>query len=99
MLDFLFPNLHRKLDKIMTTQAELAAKLKALREQNDKATAEQNAALQKLRDELANMGNLSPEAEAALEELSASIQRDDDQNPDAPTGGDTGGEDTGAAQA
>lgn len=99
MLDFLFPSITRKLNRIIMNQTELAAELKRLKEQNDKATAEQNAKLDALQAKLDAAGALSPEVEEALNDLRTSIQRDDDLNPDAPTGGDTGGEDTGAAQA
>lgn len=83
----LAPVFHRfnKLERlIMATQAELAAKLKALKEQNDKATAEQLAALKAVQDALDAAGATTPEVDEALAALGASIQRDDDLNPDAP---------------
>lgn len=83
----LAPVIHRvrKLERlIMATQAELATKLRELKDQNDKATAEQMAALQKLQDALDTAGGTSPEVDEALAALGASIQRDDDLNPDAP---------------
>lgn len=70
--------------KIMATQAELAARLTALTAQNEKAAAEQAALIQNLRDELANAGSVTPEVEAALVALEASVQRDDDVVPDTP---------------
>jgi hypothetical protein len=79
-----FTVITQKLDTIIMTQAELAAKLAALKAQNDKADAEQLAALKKLQDALAAAGGTTPEVDAALAELSTSIQRDDDENADAP---------------
>ncbi len=75
--------LNAKLDKIMSTQAELATQLADLKTQNDKATAEQQAALAKLQAALDAAGQTSPEVDAALTALKTSIQRDDDLNPDA----------------
>ena len=77
-------NLNRKLDSIIMTQDELAAKLSAIKEQNDKSTAEQLAALAALQAALVAAGNTSPAVDAAIAALAASIQRDDDLNPDAP---------------
>lgn len=93
MLDFLFPKLHRKLDTIMATQAEHAQQLRDLKAQNDKARTEQQAALQKLQEALDAAGGTTAEVDAAMADLRASIQADDDLNPDAPTG------DGGEAQA
>lgn len=93
MLDFLFPKLHRKLDTIMATQAEHAQQLRDLKAQNDKARAEQQAALQKLQEALDAAGGTTAEVDAAMADLRASIQADDDLNPDAPAG------DGGEAQA
>jgi len=70
---------------IMATQAELAQRLNDLHAQNEKARAEQAAAMQALRDALENAGNTSPEVDAAVERLAASIQSEDDENPDTPT--------------
>lgn len=69
--------------RIMATQAELAAELRAMKEQNDKAFAEQEDALKKLQEALDLAGSTTPEVDEALEGLRASIQRDDDANPDA----------------
>lgn len=68
---------------IMANQAELAQSLRTLTAQNEKAATEQAAALQKLLDALDAGGGTTPEVDAAVEELRASIQRDDDVNPDA----------------
>lgn len=73
-----------RLRIIMTAQAQHAADLRALKEQNDKASAEQAAALQKVQDALDAAGGTTAEVDVAMEELRASIQRDDDLNPDAP---------------
>jgi seryl-tRNA synthetase len=75
-------SLKYEVQLIMVTQVELAERMRALKAQNDKATAEQMAALQKVQDALAQAGNTTPEVDAAMEELAASIQRDDDLNPD-----------------
>jgi seryl-tRNA synthetase len=75
----------RKLNDIIMTQAELAAELTRIKEQNEKARAEQQAALQALRDALANAGNTTPEVDEALTALASSIQAEDDENPDTPT--------------
>lgn len=77
-------NIERRISIIMSTQAELAARLEALRAQNEKAAAEQAKALQDLRDAIA-AGETTPEVDAALEALAQSIQREDNLNPDAPT--------------
>lgn len=68
----------------MASQTELAQSLRDLKTQNDKAAAEQAAALQKLQDALDAAGGTTPEVDAALAELKASIQSEDDLNPDAP---------------
>ena len=68
----------------MATQAELAQSLRDMKTQNDKAAAEQAAALQKLQEALDAAGGTTPEVDAALAELKASIQAEDDLNPDAP---------------
>jgi peptidoglycan hydrolase CwlO-like protein len=74
----------RKLNKIMATQAEQAAKLSAVADQLDKATAEILAAIQALKDAQANAGNTTPEEDAATARLSTAAQALDDINPDAP---------------
>lgn len=68
----------------MASQTELAQSLRDLKTQNDKAAAEQAAALKKLQDALDAAGGTTPEVDAALAELKASIQAEDDLNPDAP---------------
>lgn len=68
----------------MATQAEHAQALRDLREQNEKVAAEQAAALQRLQDALDAGGNTTPEVEEAMAALRASIQAEDDLNPDTP---------------
>ena len=70
--------------KIMTTQAELAAQLTALKTQNDKARAEVLAKIAELEAALAGQSNVTPEVETAFAALKASVQTDDDIVPDAP---------------
>ncbi len=68
--------------RIMATQAQHAQDLRDLKAQNEKAAAEQAAALKKLQDALDAAGGTTPEVDAAMEELRASIQAEDDLNPD-----------------
>lgn len=63
--------------KIMSTQAELAAALRAVNAQLQKAIEEIVAAV-------ANSGNTTPEVDAAVAALQAAAQALDDLNPDAP---------------
>lgn len=69
----------------MATQAELAQQLRDITAQNEKARAEILAKIQALEDALAAAGNTSAEVDAAVADLKASVQTDDDLNPDAPT--------------
>lgn len=59
----------------MATQEDHAAELRSLKEQNDKARAEVLAKIAAL--ELA-IGQTTPEVDAALADLKASVQTDDD---------------------
>lgn len=72
--------------KIMGTQAQHAQELRDLKAQNDKARAEVLAKITSLEEALANAGNTTPEVDAALADLKASVQTDDDIVPDAPEG-------------
>lgn len=74
-----FRSINKKLKLIMANQAEHAAELRALKEQNDKARAEVLAKIAAL--ELA-IGQTTPEVDAALANLKASVQTDDDIVPD-----------------
>lgn len=73
----------KKLDNMSKTQAEIAAELVAIKEQNDKARAEVLAKIADLETALANSGNSTPEVDDALAALKSSVQTDDDIVPDA----------------
>lgn len=75
----------KDVQKIMATQSEEAAKLQAIGDQLDKATAEIVAAVQQLKDALAAAGNTTPEVDTATDRLSKAAQALDDLNPDQPT--------------
>jgi len=77
--------LTEKTKIILMTQAEELQLLRDLKAQNEKAKAEILAKIQALEDAIANQGNTSPEVDAALADLKASIQSTDDIVPDAPT--------------
>lgn len=77
-------SLHLKLDNIMATQAQLAQELRDVKVQNDKSRAEILAKIAALEDAIANGGGTTPEVDAALADLKASVQTDDDIVPDAP---------------
>lgn len=72
-----------RLEEIMATQGEHAQALRDLKAQNDKAAAEQADALRRLQEALDNAGGTTPEVDAAMADLRASIQAEDDLNPDA----------------
>jgi len=78
--------LEQRLETIMATQAELAARLDALRIQNEKARAENARLLAELRTAIENAGQTTPDVDAKLSALEASIQSEDDENPDEPPG-------------
>ena len=67
----------------MATQAELAARLSAVGDELDKATAEIVAAIQALKDALAAAGGTTPEVDAAVTRLEGGAKALDDLNPDA----------------
>jgi hypothetical protein len=69
----------------MATQAEQTAKLNAIGDKLDKASAEILAAIQALKDAQANAGSTTPEEDAATARLEAGAQALDDIVPDAPT--------------
>jgi chromosome segregation ATPase len=71
-------SINHKLNKIMATQAEHAAELRAIKDQNDKARAEVLAKIADLETALANAGNTTPEVDEAMAALKASVQTDDD---------------------
>lgn len=76
----------------MATQAEIAQQLRDMKTQNEKARTENLAKLDALQAAIDNAGQSTPEVDEALADLKASIQADDDENPDAPV--DNGGDET-----
>jgi hypothetical protein len=71
--------------RLMSTQAELATQLLAVRDQLTKASAEVQARVAALEAAIANSGNSTPEVDAALDAVKQIAQALDDLNPDAPT--------------
>lgn len=69
--------------QIMATQAELAAQLIEITAQNEKARTEILAKVADLEAAIETAGSTTPEVDAALAALKASVQADDDLNPDA----------------
>lgn len=80
---------HKLLKKIIMTQAEEVQFLQDLKAQLVKINGEVQAKLQALADAIANQGTVSPEVEAALNDLKSTAQGLDDLVPDAE-GTDTG---------
>lgn len=76
--------LNQKLNKIMSTQAELAEQLTALKDQTDKANAELLQKISDLEAAIVAAGNTTPEVDAALAALKDSVQKVDDIVPDQP---------------
>jgi uncharacterized coiled-coil DUF342 family protein len=70
--------------KIMATQAEAIAELQALKDQLVKANTEIQNKIQTLVDAANNAGNVSPELQAAIDDLKPAAQALDDIVPDAP---------------
>lgn len=68
----------------MATQAELAQQLSEITAQNEKAKAEIVGKIADLEAAIANGGNTTPEVDAALASLKASVQSTDDIVPDPP---------------
>jgi hypothetical protein len=66
------------------SQAEHAQALRDLTAQNEKARVEILAKIQALEDALTAAGQTTEEVDAALADLKASVQTDDDIVPDAP---------------
>ena len=75
-------------NKMALTQEQLAAELKVIKEQNDKARAEVLAKIAALEAAIADAGNTTEAVDIALAELKASVQTDDDIVADAPEGGE-----------
>jgi heme oxygenase len=78
-------SLSRKVERIMASQAQLAQDLRDITAQNEKARLEILAQIKVLEDALSAAGGTTPEVDQAVADLKASVQKDDDQNPDAPT--------------
>lgn len=76
--------LNKKLNQILMNQAELAQALSDLKAQNEKARTEILAKIAALEEALAAAGNTTAEVDAAVADLKASIQTDDDIVPDQP---------------
>ncbi|HMJ13402.1 MAG TPA: hypothetical protein VK524_18415 [Polyangiaceae bacterium] len=78
----LFRSLNTKVDTIMATQAEHAAKLRALGTQLAKARTEIISAVDKLKAAIEAGGNSSEEVDDATAALETAVQGLDDLNPD-----------------
>lgn len=74
----------QKLNKIMATQAQHAQELRDVIAQNEKARLEILKKIADLEQAIIDGGGTTPEVDAALAELKASVQTDDDIVPDAP---------------
>jgi hypothetical protein len=70
---------------IMTTQAELAQQILAVRDQLQKVHTEVTGKIAELEAAVLAAGNVSPEVEAALQAVRSALQPIDDLIPDAPT--------------
>lgn len=82
-----FLHINTKLEKIMSTQAEIAQALTDLGVQVAKVGEESKATLQKVADleaELAKNPDVSPALQAAFDGLKTQVQKVDDLIPDAP---------------
>lgn len=87
IIELLFHN-NQKLEKIMATQAELAAQLRDLGTELGKIGGETTTLLQKISDleaQIANLDNVTPELQAAFDAVKQQAQTVDDLVPDAPT--------------
>jgi len=71
------------LKRIIMNMQELAQGLTDLKTQTDKARAEVVQKIADLEAAIANAGNTTPEVDAAIEALKASVQATDDVVPDA----------------
>lgn len=75
--------INQKADSIMATQAEQAARLRAIGTQLAKVRAEIVAAVDRLTQALETAGSTTPEVDEATEALQGAVQGLDDLNPDA----------------
>lgn len=78
-------SLHAKVDTIMASQAEQAARLRAIGVQLAKARGEIIAAVDRLTAAVAAAGGTTPEVDEATAALAAAVQGLDDLNPDEAT--------------
>lgn len=87
-------SLSRKVDRIMATQAEMAAQITALKDQVAKVGTEiagVQTAVTTLQTRVAELeaiiaaATVTPELQAAFDALKAQVQTVDDAIPDAPT--------------
>ncbi len=86
-----FATIHQKLNKIMASQTQLAADLKVVKNQVAKIGQESSLTLKKVEELQAIIDageEVSPELQAAVDELKAQIQVVDDLVPDAPVSTD-----------
>lgn len=75
--------LFNSLEKIMSTQAQLAQALTDLKAQVVKVKAEIDAKIEALTDALNDAGTTTPEVDEALADLKSTLQSLDDETPDA----------------
>lgn len=75
-------SIQERLDRIMTTQAELALQIAALTEQNERARAEVLAKIADMQAAIDAAANVDPAVLEAFDELKVSVQADDDIVPD-----------------
>ena len=86
-----FLTLNAKVDRLMTTQAELVETIAAVQEQVEKIGGETQTLIEKVAELEAIIeaeGNASPELIAAVEALKAQVQVVDDLVADAPAEGE-----------
>lgn len=78
-------HLSRKVDRIMATQAQIAAELTTLKDQLVKVGNETTTLIQKVADLEAAIANgpVTPELQAAFDAVKAQVQAVDDLVPDA----------------
>lgn len=75
-------SIQERLDRIMTTQAELALQIAALTEQNERARAEVLAKIADMQAAIDAAANVDPAVLEAFDALKVSVQADDDIVPD-----------------
>jgi ribosomal protein S20 len=80
----LLASIDAKAEAIMATQAEQAAKLRAIFDQLGKVKTEIVTAVEKLTAAVEAGGDTTPEVDAATQALQEAVQGLDDLNPDEP---------------